>query len=549
MPPADAVHRGDERRHRVGPAPVAGTQLVLLGVQVLLVGVAGRLVLEQLVAAVHPVAGHERGGQHEPHQERGRRPVAQRAGQDVGCVRPEVGPHVVGQRAVGDLVDVLAQLPRRGAPREVGVALREAHLGQLGHQLGPREGLGQEDHVGVVALDALDQPGPKRHGLGVRVVDAEHPHALLDPVPQDVAARLPQRGAVGVALGPEVDRVDVLVLLRRVLGVADRAVGPVVEPLGVLAHPRVVGRAVQRVVERHLEADVAGLAHEPAEVVERAQLRGDGRVPTLGGPDGPRAARVVGAGVERVVRALAVGDADGVDGRQVDDVEAHLGHRGQALGRTGEAALAAGEQLVPGAVAGERAVDPERTGHGGDVGVGDARHQLGHPVVEPGVEPDLQRARRAPEGGHGVEHPPASAGPQAPGQRFEDAGALLQLDLDVVAGGSLDLDVVAPGGEPVAPGLDHHLVAADVGGLESALPAVVHDRAERRRAPLGPAGAAPPHPGPEQVVPVAEDVGRDGHPLAHHRLGRELAGRRGRTDGVDRDAAEHGERVRRRAGA
>ena len=54
---------------------------------------------------------------------------------------------------------------------------------------------------------------------------------------------------------------------------------------------------------------------------------------------------------------------------EVDDVEAHGGDRGEALGRRGEGArprgiegraLGAGEELVPGAVEGARALDPHR---------------------------------------------------------------------------------------------------------------------------------------------------------------------------------------------
>ena len=62
----------------------------------------------------------------------------------------------------------------------------------------------------------------------MRVVDAEDPDAAVDPEQRDVEQRLPQRPPV-VAF--EVERVDVLVLLRRILGVLDRAVGPVAEPL------------------------------------------------------------------------------------------------------------------------------------------------------------------------------------------------------------------------------------------------------------------------------------------------------------------------------
>ena len=79
----------------------------------------------------------------------------------------------------------------------------------------------------------------------VRVVDAEDPHALLDPVPHD-----PQHlveDALGIVV--EVDRVDVLVLLRRVLGVPDGAVGELGEPVGMLGDPRVIGGGLQREVE------------------------------------------------------------------------------------------------------------------------------------------------------------------------------------------------------------------------------------------------------------------------------------------------------------
>ena len=48
-----------------------------------------------------------------------------------------------------------------------------------------------------------------------------------------------------------------------------------------------------------------------------------------------------GPAVERVVRALAMGGADGVDRRQVEDVEAEIGDVGQPLGGVGEGAVLA----------------------------------------------------------------------------------------------------------------------------------------------------------------------------------------------------------------
>ena len=56
----------------------------------------------------------------------------------------------------------------------------------------------------------------------------------------------------------------------------------------------------------------------------------------------------LGSGVERVVRALAVRSSDRVDRRQVEDVEAHRGDRGQPLGGGAEGAA------LPGAVGVQR---------------------------------------------------------------------------------------------------------------------------------------------------------------------------------------------------
>ena len=86
----------------------------------------------------------------------------------------------------------------------------------------------------------------------------------------------------------EVERVDVLVLLGRVLGVGDGAVRAGGEPLRVLGDPGMVGRALQREVERNLEAEVRGRGHEVVEVVDGAELRMDGVVPAGRGADGPR---------------------------------------------------------------------------------------------------------------------------------------------------------------------------------------------------------------------------------------------------------------------
>jgi hypothetical protein len=74
-----------------------------------------------------------------------------------------------------------------------------------------------------------------------------------------------------------------------------------------------------------------GRFDEGVEVGEGAELAGmDGGVAAFGGADGPGAADVVGLGGGGVVFAFAEGVADGVDGRHVEDVEAHGGDLGEA---------------------------------------------------------------------------------------------------------------------------------------------------------------------------------------------------------------------------
>src|SRR5690606_17544117 len=99
---------------------------------------------------------------------------------------------------------------------------------------------------------------------------------------------------------------------------------------------------------------------------EGAEVGVDAVVPTVRPvaerpADRPRAARVVRTGVGGVVRPLAERDPDGVDRREVDDVEPHRRDRGEALRGGAERAggpgavlvlrraFAAREELVPGA--------------------------------------------------------------------------------------------------------------------------------------------------------------------------------------------------------
>ena len=198
------------------------------------------------------------------------------------------------------------------------------------------------------------------------------------------------------------------------------------EPLRVLHHPRVVRGGLQCQVEGDLQAQRAGLGHEGVEVVEVAQVRVDRVVAAVGGPDGPRRAGILRAGVQRVVPALAERGADGVDRRQVDHVEAHRGGGLEALVRGVEragvpvavvvlpGALRAGEELVPRRVEGPAAfhADGELGGGRDELAGAEAGHRPGdgrggdelQHLLDVGLRVDCLRGGAEQVGGPGDAH-------------------------------------------------------------------------------------------------------------------------------------------------
>src|SRR5579862_999135 len=117
----------------------------------------------------------------------------------------------------------------------------------------------------------------------------------------------------------------------------------------MLLQPRMVGRALDREVECDLDAVVLRLGDETAEVLLRPEGRVDRVVAPVRRADRPRAADVALLSLLGVVAAFPVRQADRVDRREVEDVEAELGEGRQLLPDSLEAAPRAREELVPGA--------------------------------------------------------------------------------------------------------------------------------------------------------------------------------------------------------
>src|SRR5690606_34575727 len=154
----------------------------------------------------------------------------------------------------------------------------ETNLRKPLHHLRAGECLGQKHGFRVLALYFADHPLPEREGFRVRIVDAEDSDAMADPEQHDIAQRMPKpRDRLAV----EVDIDDVLILLRRVLVEFDGAVRTPVEPFRMLLDPRMIGRALDRKIERDLDVHFARCFHQTAEILEAAKLGMDGIVAAI----------------------------------------------------------------------------------------------------------------------------------------------------------------------------------------------------------------------------------------------------------------------------
>ena len=282
-----------------------------------------------------------------------------------------------------------------------------------------------------------------------------------------------------------------------------------------------VGRALDREVERDLEPQLARAGDQAVEIVDRPQLGIDGGVAARLPADRPWAARVALRRLEGVVPPLAVRLADRVDRREVDDVEAEAGELGQHLLDALEPAPRARKELVPGPEAGERAVgvDLERAN-------------------EPGRLGPVALGRR--EGGRDVEL-----------EHLQQRSALLELALEVgLPGLDLPAQLVAPRLEPVDPGLDRELPPPAAVHVKGAGPAVglFLDLPHLDLVPLRGARRAVADRGAEQLVAVAEDRCPDLDLVADGALDRVAAAVELRPDVLDLDAGwlrlGNGHRVR-----
>jgi hypothetical protein len=306
---------------------------------------------------------------------------------------------------------------------------------------------------------------------------------------------------------------------------------------GVLLDPGMVGRGVQRHVERDLDPVVARCRHQPVEVLQRAQFGMDLAEPAVARADGIGAAHVARFGAKAVVAALAVRLADRVDRREVERVEAEVADVRQMRDHVVEGAVSAPlaegprEKLVPGTEHRALPVDPERQLARVERAVG-PRPDPGHERKRVGVHQRIERAvalRRLPQA---LERGAVRAGRAQPAQELP---RLVDLERHVLSGRDLLRGVVAPCPEEIPPGGDGEAVSSDRLGNDAGGPAVIAEVAHGDGARVAGAFLAQQHGGADDLVAVAEDVGADLQGAALDALGGEAPGIDFRRHGFDGD--------------
>src|SRR3569833_1760586 len=486
---ADAIDTRDEVPEAVGSRDVPVTQLIFFRAEILFAARLAWAVLGELEGgAVDAVARAERRGEHEAYGEGGAAAELYIFGEDVRRVGPEIGTKIFAAAALREFGEVLRDLPLGVAPRKIIVRLAEADLGEAVHHLGPREGLGEKDRLGMCAPRLFDEPVPQREGFGVRIVDAKDRHAVRQPEGDDLVELLPQ---LPPRLALEIEGIDVFVFLRGILRVLHAPVGPLAKPFGMLAYVGMIGRALKRDVARNLHAVLAHLGDEGIEVRKRAARGVHGGVTAFIGADGPGTARIVRACDEAVVAAFALDAAARVDGRQIHHVEAHRGDIGQPLAAIAIRAVAAGrvaararEHLVPRAESRAFALDLDLeflviVGRVRAVGI--ARDQQREFFVQRGLDAlrDFAAARELLRPGAQAQR----VGALRPRRRlFDEELAGEQRALDVLVVGAPH-ELAPPRGEVIYPGADAVVITAGALDMEAAAPAVVAHRLHRRLAP------------------------------------------------------------------
>ena len=244
-----------------------------------------------------------------------------------------------------------------------------------------------------------------------------------------------------------------------------------------------------------------------------SELRVDSVVATLATADRVRAAHVIRCGIEAIVLAFAVGLADRMNGREIQNIESHIAYHGQPANDIAESAVPLRgfrsrprKQLIPGAERGLRTLNVEQEHW--LVAIVKMLLGVAHHFTQIGTEQDID-ARF----GWGVVEPIQRRSydmtfsvMQMPLCLVQNFPALGDLNADVGASRTFQIEVAAKGPELVPPGRDGEFVGADTVRQDRRLPTIVAKRLHRQILPILIVDSAPHEVDGEQLMPIGEHV-------------------------------------------
>src|SRR5580704_8827327 len=129
----------------------------------------------------------------------------------------------------------------------------------------------------------------------------------------------------------KIERENILIQLRRILGILYRAVRARPKPLSMLLDVGMIRCALECNIEGDLQSISFGAGDEFLEIFQRSQLRMNGSMAALFRTYRPGAAHIIWQRRNGIVFSLPESFPDRMDGRKIDNIETH----GSNVGKPG----------------------------------------------------------------------------------------------------------------------------------------------------------------------------------------------------------------------
>ena len=250
----------------------------------------------------------------------------------------------------------------------------------------------------------------------------------------------------------------------------------------MLARPGMVGRALDREIERDLQSQAPGGQHEMIEIVETAERRLDRGMAASLAANRPRAAGTIGQRGQRVVGPLAMRMANRMYRRKINDVEAEVADCGQPAfglpqrrGAPRDVSLRAREHLVPGAAARQWPVRhhlKQRLILGGAKALAQPRHQAEQLLIRNNRDRIARLAKCAQALERRVNRRAVCVLGATPGG-LDEGDSLEQVGGNIAPRFGLFPEAALPRSEEIGPRLDREEVAVVAIEREFSPPAIV----------------------------------------------------------------------------